>query len=408
MIGYRNDKLIKASTTSFIYEIPFGEVKFSKEHDRLGSGSFGDVYEGIWRDRRVAVKVFRRQRESFKNELEQLSEIRHPNIVRLYGSSQSPNSSEAYLIMELANCPLNDLLHETPLREYGLKHACSWALQAAAGMSYCHDLRPKALIHRDIKPANLLLFEDGKVLKICDFGTAVSQRSTMTNNTGTVCYMAPEVFKDVHYDARCDVFSWSIMFWEILARKKPYYDRMGYTIYKLQSDILQKRLRPNPMRSCPKLIWDLLEKSWDGEPHNRPHMRVVVREMVTICIIAGIKSGRSSVTNSDCNNKITHQAGDHSLAPSSVSIRSSYQCPTIDVSTTTVSKNDDLLAEKKMFNHMRAMRFRLKLANDRRKFLEEEASKPIKREALDQIDELKDLHIVMNSLNNLLNHLAGS
>lgn len=396
-------------TSSFIYEIPIDEVNFSKD-DRLGCGSFGDVYTGIWRNREVAVKVFRRQIKSFMNELKQLSEIRHPNIVRLYGSSQ-PSSNEAYLIMELATCPLDNLLHETLHQEYDLRHACNWAHQAAAAMSYCHDLKPKALIHRDIKPANLLLFDGGKVLKICDFGTAVSQRSTMTNNTGTVYYMAPEVYRDVHYDARCDVFSWSIMFWEILARKKPYSEFKDCHILKLQNDISEKGLRPEPLRSCPQLIWKLIEKSWDGKPENRPHMKRVVQEMVLICRMAGIKSSRTSNSSSSNSedahghHKTHHGQPSSSTRTSVTSLTSNQGHQTMNVlNGIATTESDDLLAKRKMFNHIRAMKYRLESAEDRRKLLEQEASGSTMTQSSDQVDELKQLDDIINSFKDRLNH----
>ena len=54
-------------------------------------------------------------------------------------------------------------------------------------------MKPKPLIHRDLKPLNLLLTNKGRHLKICDFGTVADQATKMTNNRGTVVYMAPEV-----------------------------------------------------------------------------------------------------------------------------------------------------------------------------------------------------------------------
>ena len=77
---------------------------------------------------------------------------------------------------------------------YHSGHAMSWCLQCASGVEYLHSAKPHKIIHRDLKSPNLLLFSDGLVLKICDFGTACNKRTIMTNNKGSAPWMAPEVF----------------------------------------------------------------------------------------------------------------------------------------------------------------------------------------------------------------------
>ena len=78
----------------------------------------------------------------------------------------------------------------------------NWALQCARGVAYLHDMKPRALVHRDLKPPNLLLMMEGRVLKICDFGTACDIRTHMTNSQGSAAWMAPEVFEGiVHFNS---------------------------------------------------------------------------------------------------------------------------------------------------------------------------------------------------------------
>ena len=92
--------------------------------------------------------------------------------------------------------PLSAVLHGAePLPYYTAAHAMSWSLQCSQGVAYLHSMQPKALIHRDLKPPNLLLVAGGTVLKICDFGTACDIQTHMTNNKGSVAWMAPEVFE---------------------------------------------------------------------------------------------------------------------------------------------------------------------------------------------------------------------
>lgn len=89
---------------------------------------------------------------------------------------------------------LYNVLHNSPRISYTASHAMSWAMQCAEGVAYLHAMRPKPLIHRDLKPPNLLLVDQGRVLKICDFGTVTDKATLMTNNMGSAAWMAPGEF----------------------------------------------------------------------------------------------------------------------------------------------------------------------------------------------------------------------
>lgn len=65
----------------------------------------------------------------------------------------------------------------------------------------------------------MLLSNDFVTLKLCDFGTACELRSSMSDNRGSAAWMAPEVFQGRRYDQKCDVFSFGIFLWEMLARR---------------------------------------------------------------------------------------------------------------------------------------------------------------------------------------------
>ncbi|XP_012493640.1 PREDICTED: mitogen-activated protein kinase kinase kinase 7 [Propithecus coquereli] len=125
------------------------------------------------------------------------------------------------------------LLHGAePLPYYTAAHAMSWCLQCSQGVAYLHSMQPKALIHRDLKPPNLLLVAGGTVLKICDFGTACDIQTHMTNNKGSAAWMAPEVFEGSNYSEKCDVFSWGIILWEVITRRKPF-DEIGGPAFRI-------------------------------------------------------------------------------------------------------------------------------------------------------------------------------
>ncbi|KAJ3581126.1 hypothetical protein NHX12_017016, partial [Muraenolepis orangiensis] len=164
----------------------------------VGRGAFGVVCRAKWKGKDVAIKTIESEseRKAFIVELRQLSRVNHPNIVKLYGSCNSP----VCLVMEYAEGgSLYNVLHGAePLPLYTASHAMSWCLQCSQGVAYLHGMKPKALIHRDLKPPNLLLVAGGTVLKICDFGTACDIQTHMTNNKGSAAWMAPEVFEGKH------------------------------------------------------------------------------------------------------------------------------------------------------------------------------------------------------------------
>uniref|UniRef100_A0A672YS72 Mitogen-activated protein kinase kinase kinase 7 n=1 Tax=Sphaeramia orbicularis TaxID=375764 RepID=A0A672YS72_9TELE len=240
-------------------------------------GTFGVVFKAIWKGKDVAIKTIESENEknAFLVELRQLSRVNHPNIVKLYGSCNNP----VCLVMEYAECgSLHNLLHSAdPQPHYTAAHAMSWCLQCAQGVAYLHAMKPKALIHRDLKPLNLLLVARGTVLKICDFGTACDIQTYMTNNKGSAAWMAPEVFEGSNYSEKCDVFSWGIILWEVLTRKKPF-DEIGGSAFCIMWAV-HRGTRPPLIKDLPEPIETLMTRCWDKEPSQRPSMEEVRNTM---------------------------------------------------------------------------------------------------------------------------------
>ena len=83
---------------------------------------------------------------------------------------------------------------------YSLSHVFRWSLQCARAVEYLHNLQPP-VVHRDLKPPNMLLTDFGRVIKICDFGTATQVRTEMTSNKGSAAWMAPEVLFSKYFQS---------------------------------------------------------------------------------------------------------------------------------------------------------------------------------------------------------------
>ncbi|XP_044024646.1 mitogen-activated protein kinase kinase kinase 7 isoform X3 [Siniperca chuatsi] len=258
---------------------PFEEINYEdiEVEEVVGRGAFGVVCKAKWKGKDVAIKTIESEseRKAFIVELRQLSRVNHPNIVKLYGSCHSP----VCLVMEYAEGgSLYNVLHGAePLPYYTASHAVSWCLQCSQGVAYLHGMKPKALIHRDLKPPNLLLVAGGTVLKICDFGTACDIQTHMTNNKGSAAWMAPEVFEGSNYSEKCDVFSWGIILWEVITRRKPF-DEIGGPAFRIMWAV-HNGTRPPLIKNLPKPIESLMTRCWSKDPSQRPSMEEIVKIM---------------------------------------------------------------------------------------------------------------------------------
>ncbi|XP_032628547.1 mitogen-activated protein kinase kinase kinase 7 isoform X7 [Chelonoidis abingdonii] len=274
MSGVTSAEMIETPPVLNFEEIDYKEIEVEEV---VGRGAFGVVCKAKWRGKDVAIKQIESEseRKAFIVELRQLSRVNHPNIVKLYGACLNP----VCLVMEYAEGgSLYNVLHGAePLPYYTAAHAMSWCLQCSQGVAYLHSMKPKALIHRDLKPPNLLLVAGGTVLKICDFGTACDIQTHMTNNKGSAAWMAPEVFEGSNYSEKCDVFSWGIILWEVITRRKPF-DEIGGPAFRIMWAV-HNGTRPPLIKNLPKPIESLMTRCWSKDPSQRPSMEEIVKIM---------------------------------------------------------------------------------------------------------------------------------
>ncbi|KAL7987890.1 hypothetical protein Chor_006809 [Crotalus horridus] len=282
-------------------EIDYKEIEVEEV---VGRGAFGVVCKAKWRGKDVAIKQIESEseRKAFIVELRQLSRVNHPNIVKLYGACLNP----VCLVMEYAEGgSLYNVLHGAePLPYYTAAHAMSWCLQCSQGVAYLHSMKPKALIHRDLKPPNLLLVAGGTVLKICDFGTACDIQTHMTNNKGSAAWMAPEVFEGSNYSEKCDVFSWGIILWEVITRRKPF-DEIGGPAFRIMWAV-HNGTRPPLIKNLPKPIESLMTRCWSKDPSQRPSMEEIVKIMTHLMqylLVIAYPGSFMDMTSTNTSNK---------------------------------------------------------------------------------------------------------
>jgi serine/threonine protein kinase/tetratricopeptide (TPR) repeat protein len=208
----------------------------------LGAGGMGEVYRG--RDTRlgrdVALKVISQRlvgdpssRRRFEQEARAASALNHPAIVTIYDVGETDDVS--WIAMEwVEGRTLRHVLADGPLP---IRDAWSIARQVADGLAAAHV---KGIIHRDLKPENVMITTEGRA-KILDFGLARQNAvealeakaeaetvSTPLAGTfagtilGTVGYMSPEQASGRTADFRSDQFSFGVLLYELLARRRAF------------------------------------------------------------------------------------------------------------------------------------------------------------------------------------------
>lgn len=197
--------------------------------EQLGKGAMGVVYKAHdpQINRMVALKILREDRvtsedfvQRFIREAMAIGRLSHPNIVTVYDIGQ--DNGTVYIAMELLEgMQLNDALKE---RKPDAQWIAGIAVQLSDSLAYAHS---RGIVHRDIKPSNIILTPTEQV-KITDFGIARIEDPDMSQQTqagqilGTPIYMSPEQVAGQTLDGRSDLYSLSVILYEITVGKRPY------------------------------------------------------------------------------------------------------------------------------------------------------------------------------------------
>jgi serine/threonine protein kinase len=275
----------------------------------IGKGGMGEVWKArdTNLDREVAIKTLPPEFAAnadylsrFRREARAASALNHPNICVVHDLGE--HEGQLFIVMELLR---GETLRER--LERGLlpiDEAMDLSMQLADGLDAAHSA---GILHRDIKPANIFITDRGTA-KLLDFGLAqeaVSEAAATRDLTaagsvvGTVSYMSPEQARGEKLDARSDLFSLGVVFYEMLTGRPAFTGDTSAIIFdRIFNKTLDSPTRLNPRipKELESVVNGLLEK-------DRAHRASSARDIKTSISRIRRDSGSRSSSQPDAEDK---------------------------------------------------------------------------------------------------------
>ncbi|XP_011044909.1 PREDICTED: probable LRR receptor-like serine/threonine-protein kinase At4g08850 isoform X2 [Populus euphratica] len=271
----------------------------------IGKGGYGIVYQAMLPTGQVvAVKKLHPSRDgalmnlkTFRNEIRMLIDIRHRNIVKLYGfCSLIEHSFLVYEFIERGSLKMN-LSSEEQAMDLDWNRRLNVAKGVANALSYLHHDCSPPIIHRDISSSNVLLDLEYEA-HVSDFGTArllMPDSTNWTSFAGTFGYTAPELAYTMRVNEKCDVYSFGVVTMEIImgmhpgdlisSLSAPAFSSSSFSQinqHTLLKDVIDQRipLPENPVAEGVVYIIKIAFACLLAIPQSRPTMRQVASELI--------------------------------------------------------------------------------------------------------------------------------
>lgn len=284
-------------------EICFDNIDEKKE---ITKSKNSNILIGKFNNSTIIIKIINENRKNnkilsheFDSEVAILNRLNHPNIINLISCGKSPRK---FMILEfLKNNTLSFLLKENRIfrrnncigkllcipKTFTYKEVIKYGYSLSCALNYLHNFNENcSIIHRDLKPDNIG-FDEYFNLKIFDFGlaTVVNKSKSkddvykMSGNTGSLRYMAPEVIKSQKYNHLIDVYSFSIILWEMYTEKIPFENFTKTDMFLL---VANDGIRPTIDSNCPSDFKYLLKKCWSPKLEDRYEFKVIMDNLSLI------------------------------------------------------------------------------------------------------------------------------
>ena len=264
-VSHTNDNLNKKNSKKRVSLTKNIELRKDYEFiSMLGNGTFGKVR--LYRDRKnkdllFAIKTLKKEAISsyefnlLKSELNVLSNLDHPNIVKYFGEFE--DDYYVHILMEyLKGYDLYKVITLKKYNEYDEKDMCQIIYQLLKALAFIHN---QNIVHRDIKPENILFAnkKDYSTLKLIDFGLATNPKKDI-KTVGTPYYMSPEMIDGISLP-QSDIWSIGVIVYLMLTGKLPFEARNGEDLfYKIKRDNYD--IKPLVNARASKEAKDFIEK----------------------------------------------------------------------------------------------------------------------------------------------------
>lgn len=239
----------------------------------IGRGGTADTYRASDEllERDVAIKVLIDRsgdvNKRFLREAQSMARLNHPNIVAVFDVGEEDGIS--YIVMELVR---GKTLRDLEGGSISYRQALTYLIDILEALDYAHG---QGTIHRDIKPSNVMTVEDGRHVKVMDFGLA-RRTSDMTQTTrtgqivGTIGYLAPERFLSKPADIRSDLYSVGIVMYEIFTGTVPFRNDKEDLVATIFSHVHDAPTPPHEInRNIPEPLERVILRAIDKDPAKR-------------------------------------------------------------------------------------------------------------------------------------------
>ncbi|MCX6638903.1 MAG: protein kinase [bacterium] len=249
----------------------------------LGEGGMGSVYlaQDIFDESNAeyALKILKPHLQdeiaAFRHEFALLSEMKHPNIARVYIYGTVADSGANYYTTEFIN---GDNFYQVA-REQTYETLILLTSQVCSALDYLHG---RGVLHRDLKPENILVGKDGLgrlQAKLCDFGLARRGEGCEQGFCGSLDYAAPEIMRGEAAGVKSDLYSLGVILYQTVTGRLPFEsDNLA--------ESLKKRLEVRPVHPAkyhpdlPEALGSVILKLLEPNPIERPDgARAVIEDI---------------------------------------------------------------------------------------------------------------------------------